>query len=92
MYQDFIEFKIKLREKYLHKFAEGYKMVDNDKDGVINEDEFKEIMIGFGIEFEDYDNTIEKMLDMLDPFEGNKISFSTYVKILSEETTTNEKH
>ena len=49
------------------------------------------MMIGFGIEFEDYDNTIEKMLDMLDPFEGNKISFSTYVKILSDETT-NEKH
>jgi Ca2+-binding EF-hand superfamily protein len=93
LYQDFIklllEFQIKLREKYLHKFAEKFKMVDNDKDGVINENVFKEMMIGFGIEFEDYNNIIEKMLDMLNPFEGNKIFFSTYVKIISDETATN---
>ena len=95
LYQDFIklllEFQIKLREKYLGGFVDGFKKVDKDKDGMITEDEFKEMMFGFKVEFEDYDDIIEKMLDNLDPFEGNKISFSSCVKILSEEIVTNDK-
>lgn len=85
-YDDFIrillDFQIKLREKYLSKYSNVFNEIDTDGDGVINENEFRSILGRFDIDIKGED--VDKLLDMIDPFEFGDVSFNKSVKAMSE--------
>lgn len=85
-YDDFIrillDFQIKLREKYLSKYSNAFNEIDTDGDGVINENEFRNILGQFDIDIKGED--VDKLLDMIDPFEFGDVSFNKSVKAMSE--------
>ena len=72
------EFQIKLREKYLKNFVILFKK--------INEDEFIELVKSFEIyKEENFDENIERLLNTIDPYSNNQITFSECVSLFSME-------
>ena len=70
MYCDFqkviLDFQLQEHERFLSKFTELFKEVDNDTDGIINEGEFKELMLKMNIV--PSEEEIEYLLQAVDPF------------------------
>ena len=88
-YDDFIkvvsEYQIMSRAKYLSNFVELFKSVDSDNDGVIDEKEFNDLLNNIPIEKENINDYSLKLLEILDPFNNNKITFSECVSLFSME-------
>ena len=88
-YEDFIkvvsEYQIMSRAKYLSNFVDLFKSVDSDNDGVIDEKEFNELLNNLPIEKENINDYSLKLLEILDPFNNNKITFSECVSLFSME-------
>jgi Ca2+-binding EF-hand superfamily protein len=81
-----LDFQLKSHENFLYKFIEKFKLVDKDQNGIIDEQELRQLIKyidprhEMGIKPED-------MLDLLDPFSNNKITFSSVVTLLSSQLT-----
>ena len=88
-YDDFIkvvsEYQIMSRAKYLSNFVELFKSVDSDNDRVIDEKEFNDLLNNIPIEKENINDYSLKLLEILDPFNNNKITFSECVSLFSME-------
>lgn len=72
-----------------------FKRADQDRDGILNEDEFRNLMTNIGFSLEpgsgspDFEVTrVEKFLQDIDPYSNQKITFSECVQLLSSETVT----
>ena len=81
LYDDFIRIvlnsHIRFRDRQLKNFVELFKSVDMDRDGVINEDEFAELIQKMKIfKEEEIENKIFYFLEKIDPFDNQKITFS----------------
>ena len=88
-----LDFQLKEHEKFLSHFVQVYKRVDADRDGILNEEEFRNLMtnLGFNQESPSSDfsiQRIEKFLHDIDPYSNQKITFSECVQLLSSETVT----
>jgi Ca2+-binding EF-hand superfamily protein len=88
-----LDFQLREHEKFLSFFVSQFKQVDSDRDGVINEQQFASLMASLGFR-EDYAQSIsgdfhasriDKFLELVDPFNNNKITFSECVHLLSSE-------
>lgn len=73
-----LDFQLEGHVKFLSPFAERFKAVDVDKDGVISETEFRTLLADMGL-VED----CERLLELADPFETGMITFSDCVGLLS---------
>jgi len=70
-----------------------FKRVDTDRDGILNEEEFRGLMLSLGFTQEtttsDFASLrIEKFLQEIDPYSNQKITYSECVQLLSSETVT----
>ena len=90
LFTDFIKIvldnHIRFRDKQLKNFLELFHSVDTNRDGVINEEEFTELIQRMKIFKEDeVENKIFQFLEKLDPFDNQKFTFSECVSFFSSE-------
>ena len=78
------EFQIKIREKYLKNFKNFFDKVDSDNNGIINEQEFILLIKQIGI-FNEEEGEIERILNDIDPYGNEKITFSQIIRYFSNE-------
>ena len=90
LFTDFIKIvldnHIRFRDKQLKNFVELFKSVDTNKDGVISEEEFNELIQKMKIFKEDeIENKIFQFLEKIDPFDNQRVTFSECVSFFSGE-------
>ena len=77
---------IRFRDKQLKNFVELFKSVDSDRDGIINEEEFTELVQRMKIfKEEEVESKIFQFLEKIDPFDNQKFTFSECVNFFSSE-------
>lgn len=86
-YVDFLkvllDFQLKGHEKFLLKFMKLFRQFDKDKNGVINEEEFRQLIIA--TDPNKTDQEIQDLLNLVDPYNNQQISFSECVNFLSSD-------
>jgi hypothetical protein len=86
-YVDFLkvllDFQLKGHEKFLLKFMKLFRQFDKDKNGVINEEEFRQLIIA--TDPNKTDQEIQDLLNLVDPHNNQQISFSECVNFLSSD-------
>jgi hypothetical protein len=86
-YSDFLkvllDFQLKGHEKFLLKFMKLFRQFDKDKNGVINEEEFRQLIIATDPNKTDLE--IQDLLNLVDPHNNQQISFSECVNFLSSD-------
>ena len=84
-YSDFrkiiLDFQLQEHERFLIKFTNLFKSVDNDQDGVISEIQFKDLLSMMNVL--DSEEEIENLLAQVDPFNNKKMTYSDVVLVLS---------
>merc|ERR1712166_1650290 len=87
MFDDFLkillDFQLKGHEKFLLKFMKLFRQFDKDKNGVINEEEFRQLIIA--TDPNKTDKEIQDLLNLVDPHNNQQISFSECVNFLSSD-------
>ena len=77
---------IRFRDKQLKNFVDLFRSVDTNRDGIINEEEFSELIQKMKIFKEDeVENVIFQYLEKLDPFDNQKFTFSECINFFSSE-------
>ena len=94
-YKDFLRIvlnsHIRFRDQQLKNFVQIFQSVDTDRDGVLNEEEFWELMQKTGVFKEDeIESKMLYFLERIDPFDNQKITFSECVSFFSEEFVKDE--
>lgn len=76
-----LDFQIKSRDKYLKNFVALYKKSDTDNNGIINEEEFFELLKNLNV-YDDYleENAI-RLLNIIDPHNHKHIIFTECVSL-----------
>ena len=77
-----LDFQLKEHEKFLYKLIMIFKQVDVDNNGVVNEDEFVELLRRMKI-CKDLDQEASQFLEIVDPHDHGEITFSEIVHLLS---------
>ena len=77
---------IRFRDKQLKNFVELFRSVDTNRDGIINEEEFSELIRKMKIfKEEEVENVIFQYLEKIDPFDNQKFTFSECINFFSSE-------
>ena len=76
-----LDVQINLRNKYLKNLSSSFKEVDNDNNGILNENEFRKLIKNFNVMM---NLKIKKMLDKIDPNNLNIITYSDIIRVLGE--------
>ena len=75
------EFQIKQREKQLKNFVQLFKNVDKDNNGIINEEEFVNLLYNMNIFGDQLKRKIVELLTQVDPYNNKQITFSECVNL-----------
>ena len=75
------EFQIKQREKQLKNFVQLFKSVDKDNNGIINEEEFVNLLYNMNIFGDQLKRKIVELLTQIDPYNNKQITFSECVNL-----------
>jgi len=85
LYADFqkiiLDFQLQEHEKFLCNFINLIRQVDRNREGIINENQFRELMTRMNIIKSEEE--IYFLLGQIDPYNNNKISFSEIIQTLS---------
>ena len=89
-YDDFIRIvsrcHIKFRDQQLKNFVQIFNSIDTDKDGIINEEEFSELIHTMKIfKKEEVNSYIYYYLEKIDPFDNQQITFSECISFFAQE-------
>jgi Ca2+-binding EF-hand superfamily protein len=76
-----LDFQLKEHEKFLERFIDAFKSIDNDNNGVINEVEFRELVQS--MEVINDEDEVNYLLQMIDPFNNQQMTFSELVHLFS---------
>jgi hypothetical protein len=77
---------IRFRDKQLKNFVQLFRSVDTNRDGIINEEEFSELIQKMKIfKEEELENIIFQYLEKMDPYDNQKFTFSECVNLFSSE-------
>jgi len=76
-----LDFQLKSHEKYLRKFIKFFQAIDNDMNGILNEEEFRQLLNNMKIS----DSVTTNLLQKVDPYNNQEITFSECIAILSAE-------
>ena len=86
-YRDFIQLvcenQIQNRQKYLKKFVNLFRRFDKNGDGVLNEEQFIEMIKAIPYCQNNIEECIEKFLAKIDPFNHKKFTFNNCVTLFS---------
>lgn len=85
-----LNFQLRGHIKYLSKFVQSFKKVDQNLDGVVNEDQFRALVEGFTFGFKEED--CYRLLQIIDPFDNQQITFSECVYLFSTELVPGQNH
>eukprot|EP00755_Sulcionema_specki_P011828 Sspe_Gene.49932::Locus_27330_Transcript_1_1_Confidence_1.000_Length_2324::g.49932::m.49932 len=87
LYQDFVkvllDFQLQGHERFLAKFVKMFKQFDADRNGILNEAEFIQLLKA--IDPSKTEEEINALLDLIDPHNNQLINFSECVTFLSSE-------
>ncbi|CAD8087342.1 unnamed protein product [Paramecium sonneborni] len=78
-----LDFQMKSHEKYLSKFIQNFRQIDQDQNGIIDENEFRQLITDLNIGSNDFD--IQRYLNKIDPYNNQQITFSQCVQLFSQE-------
>ncbi|CAD8202164.1 unnamed protein product [Paramecium pentaurelia] len=79
-----LDFQLKSHEKYLKKFIVIFKEMDTDLNGIIDENEFRNLIDVLNFDASDLD--IQRYLNIIDPYSHQQITFSQCVTLFSSES------
>lgn len=80
-----LEYQIKLHIKYLKPFLKLFQYIDEDRDGVLNEEQFIELVKKLNIFGEEnLEQVIDEFLNNIDTYRNNHITFSDTVDLFSK--------
>lgn len=86
-YNDFVkvllDFQLNGHKRFLKKFVKLFRMFDQDKNGILNELECKQLLLA--INPLRNEEEIDELLTMMDPYNNQQITFSECVTFLSAE-------
>ena len=78
------EFEVNKKENYISLFVKRFKNFDDDNDGILNEKQFINFVKGLNAIYEkNFDNSLNELLNIIDPYGYKKIIFSDCVEIFS---------
>lgn len=87
LYKDFLkvllDYQLLGHEKFLEKFMKIFRQFDTDGDGIINELEFRELVLSMDLGFSEDD--IDRLLSIIDPYGNQQITFSEGVGLFTTE-------
>ena len=79
-----LEYQIKLHIKYLKPFVKLFQSIDSNRDGVLDEEQFVELIKQMNIFGEENIQQItEEFLNNIDPYGNKRITFSDIVELFS---------
>ena len=88
-YKDFIQIvgenQIQNREKYLKNFVILFRRFDKDGDGVLNEEQFIDMIKAIPYCQNNIERYVDKFLSLIDPFNHKKFTFNDCVSLFSSE-------
>lgn len=89
-YQDFfrllLDFQIRVRSNYLKNFITVFRSTDKDLNGILTEQQFKDLMHQLNIYSEEEKGPcIERLLDIIDPYNKDSFTFSEIISVLEKE-------
>ena len=73
--QIILDFQLKSHDKYLRNFVYLFKRVDQDNNGIINEDEFLNMLQSLNIYKDDFNDQATRLLNIIDPYNKQYITF-----------------
>jgi len=75
-----LDYQLRSHEKYVKPLVQCFRRVDKDADGILNEQEFNELLQTM---CEAADELAPRFLNMVDPYSSNTITFSQVCKLFS---------
>lgn len=86
MYRDFekiiLDFQLKEHERFLQKFNWRFKRFDSDQDGILNEQQFKDLANSLGVL--NNEKEVENLLHLVDPYNNKRMTYSELVSMFSQ--------
>jgi Ca2+-binding EF-hand superfamily protein len=76
-----LDFQLSEHEKFLYDFTQLFKQVDTDRNGIINEDEFRDLLSQMKVLHKDEELIV--LLQIVDPYNNQKMTYSEIVHLLS---------
>lgn len=76
-----LDFQLATHETYLKKFTELFKEIDTKTDGVLDENGFRMLLERMGLKISE--SEIEKLLQIVDPYNNQKITYSECLSLFS---------
>ena len=70
-------------EKFLKNFTNLFKQIDQDRVGFLNEQQFRMLIAGMELRLEE--EQINFLLQEIDPYNNNKMTYSEIVQLLSSQ-------
>ena len=72
-----LDFQLQEHEKFLFPFIHLFKMVDIDNNGIVNEEEFRNLILGMNVL--DYEEDVHALLQIIDPNNNKQMTFSEII-------------
>ena len=83
-----LDFQLKGHEKFLQGFLRRFESADRDEDGYLNEKEFRELAESLEMGLSSAD--MERLLQLIDPYDYQKINFSQCVSLFTNVSASQE--
>lgn len=81
-----LDYQIRLRDKYLKNFTLIFRQVDKDSNGIINEEEFVNLINLMNICPKSLlSENVDRLLNTVDPFNNKQITYSECVNLFADE-------
>jgi Ca2+-binding EF-hand superfamily protein len=78
-----LDFQLEGHERFLSRFVRIFKQHDTDRNGIVNEHEFRQILRS--VDPTKSEKEVAALLDLIDPYNNQLITFSECVTFLSSE-------
>jgi len=83
-----LDFQLKGHEKFLQGFLRRFRSADSDEDGYLSEKEFRDLADSLEMGLNPAD--MERLLQLIDPYDYQKINFSQCVSLFTSVNSTQE--
>lgn len=81
-----LDYQIKCRAKYLNNLYYIFKELDTDENGILNENEFIQLVANTDLFNEGFSSHSNRLLNLVDPNNHKQVTFSEVVTCFSKET------
>lgn len=83
-----LDFQLQEHEKYLHEFTKLFKEIDTNNDGIVTEDQFRELIERMNVsDSHNKEEDTDALLHIIDPHNNKTMTYSQVVRLLSNHLT-----